>query len=89
MAPYFQIFGRHEFGRIGGVAKGSGDVEGGGDIGGAIEVVVAMNSEGRLVLGFKSCSRLNIVAHRSYAIVGRHGRVFAECLKRDPSSESI
>ena len=54
VAPYFQIFGRHEFGRIGGVAKGCGDVEGGGDIGGAIEMVVAMNSEGRLVLRFNS-----------------------------------
>ena len=54
VAPYFQIFDRHEFGRIGGVAKGRGDVEGGGDIGGAIKVVIAMNSEGRLVLRFTS-----------------------------------
>ncbi len=46
VAPYFQIFGRHEFGRVGGVAKGRGDMESGGDIGGAIEVVVAVNSEG-------------------------------------------
>ena len=50
MAPYFQIFGRHEFGRIGGVAKGRGDVESGSYIGGAIEVVIAVNSKGRLVL---------------------------------------
>lgn len=54
MAPYFQIFGRDEFGRIGGVAKGRGDVESGGDIGEAIEVVIAMNSEGRLVLRFNN-----------------------------------
>ena len=50
MAPYFQIFGRHEFRRIGGVAKGRGDVESGSYIGGAIEVVIAVNSKGRLVL---------------------------------------
>ena len=54
VVPYFQILGRHEFGRIGGVAKGRGDVESGGDIGGAINVVVAMNSERRLVLRFSS-----------------------------------
>ena len=81
MAPYFQIFSRHEFGRIVGVAKGRGDVDGGGDIGGAIEVVIAVNSEGRLVLRFNSRSRLNIMAHRSYAIGGRH---LAESLKTDP-----
>ena len=54
VAPYFEIFGRHKFGRIGGVAKGRGDVESGGDIVGAIEVVVTVNGEGRWVL--RSCS---------------------------------
>ena len=49
MAPYFQIFGRHEFGRCGGIAKGRGDVESGSYIGGAIQVVIAVDSKGRLV----------------------------------------
>ena len=54
MAPYFQFFGRHEFGRIGGVAKGRGDVESGSYIGGAIEVVIAVDSESRPVLRINS-----------------------------------
>ena len=57
-------------------------MESGGDIRGAIEVVVAVDSEGRLVLRSNSRSRLRTVGHRSYAIGGCHFRVYTECLRK-------
>lgn len=63
-------------------------MESGGDIRGAIEVVIAVNSEGSLVLRSKSRSRLRTVGHRSYAISGRHFRVYPECLGKSEDDTS-